>query len=82
MCRSKVVHYHACRHTKVVPINCSQAPLVRKLYQFIDGEQMDFAGVDPCADWSMNRTRSGVEEVIGECNACKEARGTLPVRIG
>lgn len=85
MCGSKLVHYHACRHVRVVPVHCSNAPIVRKVYLFIDGEEAESAGVDPCEGWALIRIEQncgGLEELIGFCRDCKERSGKRPLRIG
>lgn len=85
MCQAKPVHYSACRHTRVVPVNCMHARLVRKVYRFVDGEEMEFAGVDPCLDWGPEQVDAThlviVEELADYCNPCKEKRKILPIRI-
>lgn len=85
MCYPKIIYYRECHCTRTVPAKCSKAPVVRKLYQLLDGEQLDIVGVDPCADWMMGRVGQAeavIEESMMKCDACKIRCQELPIRIG
>lgn len=85
MCQSKYVWYTTCRHTRKVPVRCPDVRLVRKLYRLVDGEEMDFVGVEPCHNWGIHAVemaQSEVEESSDFCIPCKERRQILPIRVG
>lgn len=84
MCQAKTLYCRVCCRIQPVPVKCGYAPIVRKMYLFIDGEKLDVVGVDPCDNWieDAGQIRANPEEFQEKCDQCKLTCKELPVRIG